>query len=85
MDARGFTTWQDQYADRADQAIEDVAFVIQLTVLGDGSTGRDNIDAAFGTLVDLAADTPNRHAPSTAHLATEAANRFPPSGSVDTI
>jgi hypothetical protein len=54
MSARGFDVWQSADAHRNDEAIEDVAFVIQLVVLGGGQSGRPDIDEAFELLTQLA-------------------------------
>ncbi|MFV1961716.1 MAG: hypothetical protein ACC658_07760, partial [Acidimicrobiia bacterium] len=55
MEAYGFDFWQAGTTVRNEQAIEDVAFVIQLVILGGGRSGRPNIDQAFDLLVALAA------------------------------
>jgi len=55
METYGFEFWQTGTTVRNEQAIEDVAFVIQLVILGGGRSGRSNVDQAFDLLADLAA------------------------------
>jgi len=55
MATYGFEFWQEGTTVRNEQAIEDVAFVIQLVILGGGRSGRSNVDQAFDLLVGLAA------------------------------
>ena len=53
MADREFETWQ--HAERNESAIEDVAHVLQLVILGGGESGRADIDDAFGLLMTLSA------------------------------
>jgi len=53
MAEREFETWQ--HAERNESAIEDVAHVVQLVVMGGGESGRADIDGTFGLLMTLSA------------------------------
>ncbi len=53
MADRGFETWQN--VERNESAIEDVAHVTQLVVMGGGESGRANVDDAFRLLMGLSA------------------------------
>ncbi|MGI9605381.1 MAG: hypothetical protein ACR2P0_04505 [Acidimicrobiales bacterium] len=53
MSSRGLGAWRHDEPQQA--GIEDVAFVIQLAILGEGAAARGDIDDAFHDLVHLAA------------------------------
>jgi hypothetical protein len=53
MAHREFETWQ--HTERNESAIEDVAHVVQLVVMGGGESGRADIDGTFGLLMTLSA------------------------------
>ena len=61
MKIRGFDVWQDLTIDRADQAIENVALVIQQTISHGGPTGRPNIDTPFDLLTNLTTNQTPTH------------------------
>ena len=61
MKIRGFDVWQDLTIDRAHQAIENVALVIQQTISHGGPTGRPNIDTPFELLTSLTTNQTATH------------------------
>lgn len=54
METQGFDIWHDLTIDPADQAIENVALVIQQVISYGGPTGRTNIDTPYQLLTGLA-------------------------------